>query len=59
MRDLLIAEICKYRPQLPREIIVLKTKSIEVLKRKAKQSKDSYFSSDEGDVLTNRLNIID
>jgi hypothetical protein len=59
MRNLLIAEICKYRPQMPQEIIKLKTQSIEVLKRKAMNAKNNYYSLDEGDVLCLRLNVID
>jgi len=59
MKHLLIAEICKYRPQMPTEISVLKTQSEEVLKRKAINAKNNYYSLDEGGVLSGRLNVID
>ena len=52
MKNLLITEICKYRPKLPQEISRLKTLSIEVLKRKAINAKNDYYSLDEGDVLS-------
>lgn len=55
----LILEICKYSPKLPSEIIELKTYSSSVLKKQALQVKTNYYSNDEGDVLSGRLNVID
>jgi len=59
MKDLLIAEICKFRPQMPTEIAKLKTLNVECLKKKAISAKMNYYSLDEGAILCNLVNLID
>ena len=59
MKDLLIAEICKFRPQMPTEIAKLKTLNVECLKKKARAAKVNYYSLDEGPVLCSLVNLID